>query len=118
MNNLAKAKIRIQREKEFKLNYINEKGKIKDKYQYYKKLSKKDIYNSKEEIEKIIYKDYYITQDDWERILKNEENLENNDNMDDFKNYFEDKYETDREVFIPDSKLKKCVFDLFKNENS
>ena len=38
--------------------------------------------------------------------------------MDDFKNYFEDKYETDREVFIPDSKLKKCVFDLFENENS
>ena len=118
LNNLAKAKIRIQREKEFKLNFLNEKGKIKDKYQYYKKLSKKDIYNSKEEIEKIIYKDYYITQDDWERILKNEESLENNDNMDDFKNYFEDKYETDREVFIPDSKLKKCVFNLFENENS
>ena len=117
LNNLANAKIRIQREKEFKMNFLKEKGKIKDKYQYYKKLSKKDIYNSKEEIEKIIYKDYYITQDDWERILKNEENLENDDNMDDFKNYFEDKYEADREVFIPDLKLKKCVLELFENEN-
>ena len=89
LNNLAKAKIRIQREKELKMNFLNEKSKIKDKYQYYKKLSKKDIYNSKEEIEKIIY-----------------------------KNYFEDKYEADREVSIPDSKLKKCVFELFENKYS
>ena len=118
LNNLAKAKIRIQREKELKMNFLNEKSKIKDKYQYYKKLSKKDIYNSKEEIEKIIYKNYYITPDDWERMLKNEENLENNDNIDEFKNYFEDKYEADREVSIPDSKLKKCVFELFENKYS
>ena len=116
LNNLAKAKIRVQREKEFKMNFLNEKGKIKDKYQYYKKLSKKDIYNSKEEIEKIIYKNYYINQDDWDRIFKNEDDLENNE--DEFKNYFEDKYESERGIFIPDSKLKYCVYHLFENESS
>ena len=118
LNNLSKAKIRVQREKELKMNFLNEKGKIKNKYQYYKKLSKDDIYNSKEEIEKIIYKNYYLKPEDWERILRNEESLENNDNMDEFRNYFQDKYETDRAVFIPDARLKKCIFQLFENKNS
>ena len=115
LNNLSKAKIRVQREKELKMNFLNEKGKIKNKYLYYKKLSKKGIYNSKEEIEKIIYKNYYVKQEDWDIILKNKENLENNENMDEFRNYFDDKYETNREVFIPDEKCRKCVFEAFEN---
>jgi len=117
LNNLSKAKIRVQREKEYKMKFLNEKGKIKNKYLYYKKLSKKDIYNSKEEIEKIIYKNYYVKQEDWDIILKKKENLENNENMDEFRNYFDDKYETNREVFIPDAKCKKCVFEGFENNN-
>ena len=117
LNNLSKAKIRVQREKEYKMKFLNEKGKIKNKYLYYKKLSKKDIYNSKEEIEKIIYKNYYVKQEDWDIILKKKENLENNENMDEFRNYFDDKYETNREVFIPDAKCKKCIFEGFENNN-
>lgn len=110
LNNLAKAKIRAQREKEFMENYLKEKGKITEKYIYYKKLASDDIYNSKEEIEKIIYKDYYIKPDDLVRIIKNEENLEKSENTEEYRDYFEDKYETNREVFIPDPKMKKCIF--------
>ena len=94
LKNLSKAKIRAQREKEIKLNFLREKDKIKKKYIYYKKLSKKDIYNSKDEIEQIIYKDYYIKQEDWDRILKEEQNILNDDNMAEYENYFGDKYES------------------------
>jgi len=112
LKNLSKAKIRAQREKEIKLNFLREKDKIKKKYIYYKKLSKKDIYNSKDEIEQIIYKDYYIKQEDWDRILKEEQNILNDDNMAEYENYFGDKYESNREVFIPDERIKKLCFSM------
>ena len=115
LNNLSKVKIRKQREKEIKMNFLREKEKITQKYLYYKKLSSNHIYNSKEEIEKIIYKDYYIKQEDWVRILNDEKNVEDYENIDEYKNYFEDKYENNREAFIPDRKLKNCIFHLFKN---
>jgi hypothetical protein len=115
LKNLSKIKIRKQREKEFKMNFLKQKGKITQKYLYYKKLSSNNIYNSKEEIEKIIYKDYYIKQEDWERILSDEKIVENYEDIDEFKNYFIDKYENNREAFIPDRKIKNCIFHLFKN---
>ena len=96
------------------MNFLENKDKIYQQYLYYKKLSNEDIYNSKEEIEKMIYKDYYIKQEDWENILKEEKNPDTDDNAGEYRNYFEDKYEKDREVFIPDSKIKKCIFKLFK----
>ena len=97
------------------MNFLREKEKITKKYLYYKKLSSNHIYNSKEEIEKIIYKNYYIKQEDWVRILNDEKNVEDYENIDEYKNYFEDKYENNREAFIPDRKLKNCIFHLFKN---
>ena len=115
LKNLSKVKIRKQREKEIKMNFLKQKGKITQKYLYYKKLSSNNIYNSKEEIEKIIYKDYYIKQEDWERILNDEKIVENYEDIDEFKNYFIDKYENNREAFIPDRKIKNCIFHLFKN---
>ena len=113
LKNLSKAKVRVQREKEIKLNFLREKDKIKKKYFYYKKLSKKDIYNSKEEIEQMIYKKYYIKQEDWDRILKEEQKMLNDDNMADYQNYFDDKYENNREVCIPDERIRKICFSMF-----
>ena len=113
LKNLSKAKVRVQREKEIKLNFLREKDKIKKKYFYYKKLSKKDIYNSKEEIEQMIYKKYYIKQEDWDRILKEEQKMLNDDNMADYQNYFNDKYENNREVCIPDERIRKICFSMF-----
>ena len=118
LNNLSKAKIRAQREKEFKLNYLEEKGKITEKYLYYKKLSSEEIYNSKEEIEKIIYKDYYIKPDDLYRIIKNEKTTENEEDSDENRSYFDDKYQANKKVFIPDTKLKKCVFNFHNFDKS
>ena len=91
VDNLSRLKIRKQREKEEKMNFLFQKGEITKRYLYFKKLSKKGIYNSKEEIEKIIYKNFYLEDDDWERILENK-NIDDND-LEAFKNYFEDKYE-------------------------
>ena len=117
LNNLAKAKIRAQREKEFKLNYLKEKGKITKKYLFYKKLASNDIYNSKEEIEKIIYKDYYIKPEDLVRILKKDTTVENDEENIEHKNYFEDKYEKFYKVFIPEPKLRRCVLHNFINNS-
>ena len=115
--NLSNAKVRVQREKELKNKFLKEKQKIQNKYRYYKKLSRKTIYNSKEEIEKIIFKEYYIKQDDLEHILRKDKEIEDPEELELYRNYFEDKFETNREVFISDYKLKKTVFDLFNDNN-
>lgn len=107
VDNLSRLKIRKQREKEEKMNFLFQKGEITKRYLYFKKLSKKGIYNSKEEIEKIIYKNFYLEDDDWERILENK-NIDDND-LEAFKNYFEDKYEK-RIVSVPDKKTKKYFY--------
>lgn len=107
VDNLSRLKIRKQREKEEKMNFLFQKGEITKRYLYFKKLSKKGIYNSKEEIEKIIYKNFYLEDDDWERILENK-NIDDND-LEAFKNFFEDKYEK-RIVSVPDEKTKKYFY--------
>jgi hypothetical protein len=115
--NLSNAKVKVQREKELKNKFLKEKQKIQNKYRYYKKLSRKTIYNSKEEIEKIIFKEYYIKQNDLEHILRKDKEIEDPEELELYRNYFEDKFETNREVFISDYKLKKTVFDLFNDNN-
>ena len=64
INYLSYAKIKLQRLKDERVRFLFEKNKIKRRYSYYKKLSISNIYNSKEEIEKIIYKNYYIKDED------------------------------------------------------
>ena len=52
INYLSITKTKLQRERDEKIKFLMEKKKIKIKYNYYKKLSNNNIYNSKEEIEK------------------------------------------------------------------
>ena len=109
LNYLSNIKVKFQREKDDKIKFLIEKNKIKKKYGYYKKLSSIFIYNSKEEIEKIIYKNYYLKNDGDEIISENknmtfEEFFEN-------KNYFEDKYEKFENVCICEPKLRNFFFD-------
>ena len=110
LDNLSEIRIRKQREKEEKMNFLNKKGEITQRYLYFKKLSKEGIYNSKEEIEKIIYKNYYLKDDDWELLLQQKNFLIND--LEEFKNYFQDKYEKNRTANFPDKKVKKFVFQL------
>ena len=111
INYLANAKIRIQRERDEKEKFMREKSKIAKKYKFYKKLSSRHIYNSKEEIEKIIYKDYYTKND--EDILESErENLNLEENLEK-KNYFENKMDKFGNVSIAEPKLRKFLFENF-----
>ena len=105
---ITKVRIKIQRERDERLKFFNEKRKITKKYGYYKKLSSNHIYNSKEAIQKIIYKNYY---------LKNENDDINTpietmglDEIFEKRNYFEDKYDKYDKVFIAEPRLKKAVF--------
>ena len=108
---LSNAKIKIQREKDEKLKFLMEKDKIKNKYKYYKKLSSPTIYNSKEEIEKIIFKDYYLkSEDDDDDDFVSEKNISSMEEKSLKKNYFQDKYEKYDKVSIAEPKLKKFFF--------
>ena len=116
INYLSNERVKFQRERDDKKKFLIEKNKIKKKYGYYKKLSSSFIYNSKEEIEKIIFKNFYS---------KNEDDLapEKNLTFDEFfekKNYFEDKYEKFEKVCICEPKLRKFFFDnlYFANNNN
>lgn len=112
INYLSNATIKFQREKDEKRKFLIEKNKIANKYKYYKKLSSEFIYNSKEEIEKIIYKNYYLKNDDdsiHENALTKEEIFEK-------KNYFEDKYDKKGNVSIAGPKLRKYFFDKINDK--
>ena len=107
---LSKAKIKLQRERDEKLKFLMEKNKIKRKYQYYKKLSTITIYNSKEEIEKIIYKNYYLKSDkDIDYIPEKNSSL--TEEILEKKNYFQDKYEKYDKISIAEPKLRQCFFE-------
>lgn len=107
INYVSNEKVKIQREKDEKIKFLLEKNKIKKKYGYYKKLSSSHIYNSKEEIEKIIYKNYYLKSEDDFNTKKETISL---DELFEIKNYFENKYEKYEKISIVDSKLRKYVF--------
>ena len=112
MNYVARAKIKLQREKDEKMKFLREKNKIKNKYIYYKKLSTNQIYNSKKEIEKIIYKKYYTENDD---VLPEKEKY-TLDEILEKKNYFENKIEKCTRVYIAEPKLRKLILTNI-NEN-
>ena len=76
INYLSRARIKIQRENDEKKKFLMEKNKIKKRYLYYKKLSTNKIYNSKAEIEKIIYKNYYTQNNENKEKLTLDEILE------------------------------------------
>ena len=76
INYLSRARIKIQRENDEKQKFLREKNKIKKRYIYYKKLSTNIIYNSKAEIEKIIYKNYYTQNNEKKENLTIDEILE------------------------------------------
>ena len=109
---LSNAKIKIQRERDEKLKFLMEKDKIKNKYKYYKKLSSSAIYNSKEEIEKIIFKDYYLkSEDDDNDDFGSEKNKSSDEEKFLKKNFFHDKYEKYDKVSIAEPKLRKFYFE-------
>lgn len=108
INYFSNAKAKIQRERDEKIKFLIEKNKIKNKYGYYKKLYSIVRYNSKEEIEKMIYKNYYIKNDKEDLIQ------EKNITMDEIfenQNYFENKLEKFEKVTIAPPKLRKFFFD-------
>ena len=109
INYLANAKVRIQRERDERIKFFMEKNKITQKYGFYKKLFTKNIYNSKEEIEKLIYKDYYTKNID--EFPKKEKEAPNLEEEFENKNYFENKYERFENVCIAETRLKKFFLD-------
>ena len=111
-NYVSRAKIKLQREKDEKMKFLRERNKIKNKYIYYKKLSTNQIYNSKKEIEKIIYKKYYTENDD---VLPEKENY-TLDEILEKKCYFENKIDKCTRVCIAEQKLRKLILTNI-NEN-
>ena len=109
INYISNKKVKIQREKDEKNIFMKEKDKITKKYLYYKKLTDEHIYNSKEEIEKIIYKNYYSKQDD--DFSKPENDVLALDDNFEKRNYFENKFEKFEKVCIAEPKLRKFLFD-------
>jgi hypothetical protein len=108
---LSHAKIILQKEKDAKAKFLFEKNKIKKKYNYYKKLSISNIYNSKEEIEKLIYKDYYLKdENNYDYLLPEKETLTFEEIIE-YKNYFENKKRKYNYIFFADERSKKFVFD-------
>ena len=107
INYLSHAKIILQKRKDEKIRFLFEKNKIKKKYNYYKKLSSAHVYNSKEEIEKIIYKDYYRNEND---LNPERENISFEEAME-LKNYFETKKEKFNNVCISEQRSREFVFD-------
>ena len=112
INYLSITKTKLQRERDEKIKFLMEKNKIKVKYNYYKKLSSNNIYNSKEEIEKIIYQNYYLKED--EDIFAPEKNTLGLEEIFEKKNFFEDKFEKFDKVKIAEPKLRKFFFDNLK----
>ena len=94
----------MQRERDEKIKFLMEKNKIKNKYLFYKKLSTNKIYNSKAEIEKIIYKNYYLKNDDDKIPEKETETL---DQIFENENYFENKCDN---ITIANPKLRNFFF--------
>ena len=116
INFASNAKIKIQRERDERIIFLNEKNKITQKYGYYKKLSSGKIYNSKEAIEKIIYKNYYLKNED-DDIIQQKETTITLDEIFEKKNYFEDKIEKYDKVCIAEPRLRKSVFDILNYNN-
>ena len=108
INYLSHVTVKLQREKDEKVKFLIEKNKIKKKYNYYRKLSSSNIYNSKEEIEKLIYKDYYTKKED--DLLSGKENIIFDDVFEK-KNYFENKIEKFNDVNLSDERSRRFVFD-------
>ena len=104
LNYISRAKIKMQRERDEKMKFLMEKNKIKNKYLFYKKLSTNKIYNSKAEIEKIIYKNYYLKNDDDKIPEKETETL---DQIFENENYFENKCDN---ITIANPKLRNFFF--------
>ena len=115
INYLSNKTVKIQREKDEKNMFLKEKDKITKKYFYYKKLSNDHIYNSKEEIEKIIYKDYYLKKED--DFSKCEDDISELDENFEKRNYFEIKIGKLGNVCIADPKLRKYLFDILNIKN-
>ena len=114
INYLSYAKIKLQRQKDERIRFLIEKNKIKRKYSYYKKLSINNIYNSKEEIEKIIYKNYYIKDED--EFLPDKDSISfSYEEILEKKNYFENKIEKFNNVYISESRARRFVFDNLNN---
>jgi len=104
INYLSRARIKIQRENDEKKKFLREKNKIKKRYLYYKKLSTNKIYNSKVEIEKIIYKNYYTQNNDMKENLTLDEILE-------IQSFFSNKIEKyDKIIISNDLKSRDCIF--------
>ena len=104
INYLSRARIKIQRENDEKKKFLREKNKIKKRYLYYKKLSTNKIYNSKVEIEKIIYKNYYTQNNDMKENLTLDEILE-------IQSFFSNKLEKyDKIIISNDQKSRDCIF--------
>lgn len=104
INYLSRARIKIQRENDEKRKFLREKNKIKNRYIYYKKLSTNKIYNSKAEIEKIIYKNYYTQNNDMKENLTLDEILE-------FQSFFSNKIEKYDKINISqDIKSRDYIF--------
>ena len=114
INYLSNAKVKFQRLRDEKIKFLIEKNKIKTKYGYYKKLASFSIYNSKEQIEKIIYKNYYVPNE--EDFLVNEEEPLTLDEIFEKQNYFANKYEKFEKVCIAEPKLRKFYFDCINFE--
>ena len=112
LNYLSLAKIKIQRENDERRKFLREKNKIKNRYIYYKKLSTNNIYNSKSQIEKIIYKKYYAQNDENKNAEKEnesfDEGLEN-------KDYFTNKIEKYDMINIAGQKCRNFIFNYFNN---
>jgi hypothetical protein len=104
INYLSRARIRIQRENDEKKKFLREKNKIKKRYIYYKKLSTNNIYNSKVQIEKIIYKNYYTQNNDMKKNLNLDEILE-------IQSFFSNKIEKYDKISISkDIKSRNFIF--------
>ena len=112
INYISNVRIKIQRERDERLKFLTEKSRITKKYGYYKKLSSSHIYNSKEEIQKIIYKNYYLKNEN-DDIAPQKETIEL-DEIFEKRNYFEDKYEKYDKVFIAEPRLRNAIF---RNDN-
>jgi len=112
LNYLSRAKIKIQRENDERMKFLREKNKIKKRYIYYKKLSTNNIYNSKSQIEKIIYKKYYAQNDENKNVEKEnesfDEGLEN-------KDYFTNKIEKYDMINIAEPKCRNFIFNYVNN---
>ena len=111
INYLSYAKIKLQKEKDEKKIFLFEKNKIKKKYNYYKKLSISNIYNSKEEIEKLIYKNYYMKdENDYNYLFPRNDSLTFEEVIE-FKNYFENKIRKYNNIVFADKRSRHFVFD-------